>query len=60
MILLKISSASNFSIKETKRISADISDLMGYKDSVQKEEEKQDVEVGIPAESTLKNNITNN
>ena len=29
-----MSLASNFSIKETKRMSADISDLMSYKDSV--------------------------
>ena len=51
-------SASNSPIKETKRISADIDDLMGYKGLVQKEEGRQDVGVGTPAESTLKNNIT--
>ena len=38
MILSKMSSASNSPIKETERMSADISDLMGYKGSVQKEE----------------------
>ena len=52
-----MSLASNFSIKETKRMSADINDLMGYKSSVQKEEGRQDVGVGTPAESTLKDNI---
>ena len=58
MILSKISSASNSSIKKTERMSADISDLIDYKDLVQKEEEKQDIGVGTPAESTPKNNIT--
>ena len=38
IILSKMSSASNSPIKETERMSADISDLMGYKGSVQKEE----------------------
>ena len=58
MNLSKMSSASNSPIKEIKRMSADIGDLMGYKDSVQKEEERQDVGIGTPAESTLKDNIT--
>ena len=58
MILSKMSSASDSSIKETKRMSADIGDLMGYKGSVQKEEGKQDVGVGTPAESTPKDNVT--
>ena len=39
-------------------MSADIGDLMGYKGSVQKEEGKQDVGVGTPAESTPKDNVT--
>ena len=42
-----MSLASNFSIKETKRMSADISDLMSYKDSVQKEEGRQDIGIGM-------------
>ena len=58
MIISKMSSASNSPIKETKRMSADICDLMGYKGSVQKEEGRQDVGIGTPAESTPKNNIT--
>ena len=58
IILSKISLASNSPIKETERMSADISDLMGYKGSVQKEEGRQDVGVGTSAESTLKDNIT--
>ena len=53
-----MSLASNFSIKETKRMSADISDLMSYKDSVQKEEGRQDIGVRTPTESTSKDNIT--
>ena len=57
MILSKMSLASNSPIKETERMSVDISDLIGYKGSVQKEEGRQDVGVGIPAESSLKDNI---
>ena len=34
MILLKMSSANNSPIKETERMSADISDLIDYKNSV--------------------------
>ena len=58
MILSKMSSASNSPIKETERMSADISDLIGYKDSVQKEEERQNIGVRTLVESTSKNNIT--
>ena len=39
-------------------MSADIGDLMGYKGSAQKEEGRQDVGIGTPVESTLKDNIT--
>ena len=52
-----MSSASNFSIKETKRMSADINNLIDYKNSVQKEEGRQDIGVRILIESIPKNNI---
>ena len=58
MILSKISLASNSPIKETKRMSTNISNLIGYRGSKQKEEGGQDAGVGTPAESTPQGNST--